>query len=180
MLRSLLFCTFFSLFFGSKAMANEFRVDGAGIVLAHVFIPTYLDRLKIDPKTKPYECVRSLEVLIFDDLATEVNFKGLLKVMCGLHPTSQLVPTKEPDVIHQRTAETLVLSMILHWHELNSTSTSGFRNTFFFRDGKLIKTSNGWELTISKGPYDTLLQTAPFPLNQVDFSWMNIPIKINW
>jgi len=77
-------------------------------------------------------------------------------------------------------ADDLLQSVVKHWTALKNTSVEGLRNTFFLRNGKLVKDESGWLLQVEQKTVDILLNKLPWGFSMVKLPWMADLLRVEW
>lgn len=159
-------------------------IDNAGIVILHPFLVTLFKRLEITGDTgQMTDLAKAMQVLfylIYGDVEVNEALLPLCKIICGLD-VYEAVPLlndlSESDLCE---CDDLLLSVIDHWSALKSTSPAGLRNTFFFRNAKLVQCENGWELLVEPKTEDILLEKLPWAISYIKLPWMKTMLHTIW
>jgi Contractile injection system tape measure protein len=77
-------------------------------------------------------------------------------------------------------ADLLLESVIEHWKVLKNTSVNGLRETFFKRDGLIMKNDVGWLLKVERKTLDVLLDNIPWGFSTLHLQWMPEVLHVEW
>jgi hypothetical protein len=165
---------------------EEVLTSCAGIVLLHPFLYAFFERTKITVGRGilPAESA-SIAVQALRYLATgSENFFGgnmvLEKFICGLPlkfplaRESQLSDVLKEEVVH------LLVEVIRQWPVLKNTSPDGLRQLFIQRQGKLVKTGNGFKLLVERKAQDVLLEKLHWNYSIVKLPWRDELLFVEW
>ncbi|CAG8999761.1 MAG: hypothetical protein CENE_01740 [Candidatus Celerinatantimonas neptuna] len=167
-------------------ISGPIAVNNAGIVLAATYIPMLFDRLDFTQDKQfisqdtQHQALFCLQLLV-DDIQETPEYQLVLnKVLCGIPIESPIerdipLPDKAIEII-----KSMLNAMIEHWHALGSTSIEGLRTTFIQRNGQLKEENENWQLDITPGPYDVLLDQLPWSFQTIKYPWMNKPLFVYW
>lgn len=165
---------------------EEVTTSSAGIILLHPFLYTFFERTKISqgrgllPPGSENLAVQALRYLATGN----ENFFGgnmvLEKFICGL-------PLKFPvdresqltDAIKEE-AVNLLTEVIRQWPVLKNTSPDGLRQLFILRQGKLLKSSEGFKLLVERKAQDVLLEKLHWNYSIVKFPWREELLFVEW
>jgi hypothetical protein len=172
----------------SKQSEDEcIHVSHAGLVILHPFLVHFFDtqHLLNDDKQFLDESVRMRAVYLLGYLASEKedaseNELPFCKYLCGL-PLK--VALEKPVALHDETKEEcqrLLQDVIRHWTALKGTSSSGFREAFLSRRGKLDFKEGNPVLYVERMAYDILLESLPWGISYVHLPWLKQPITTIW
>ena len=162
------------------------RVNHAGLVALHPFIPTLFNSTGIVQKgsTQIRSFTRASALLHYLATGREDVYEyelGFIKVLLGLQPDTP-VPVCAGLVKQEDTeeAEALITSALRHWSALKNTSIQGFRSSFLERQGLLRRGGSGWRLQVERKPFDALLEYLPWSISVVKLPWMKETISAEW
>ncbi|PUB17389.1 contractile injection system tape measure protein [Yoonia sediminilitoris] len=167
--------------------ASRHPTDCAGLVLFHPFITLLFDRLEIEKDKRgilPEHLGRAAGVLgglVRAEAPVDHPLDPLERCLLG-HTADTPLPERAPLMASDlQLIDSLVLSVIERWGRLGSTSPGGLRETFVARSG-LIDDSDAQSdvLTVSKGPFDMLLDGLPWSISPVALPWMPKPLIVKW
>ena len=70
--------------------------------------------------------------------------------------------------------------MIANWTIVQNTSIAGLRETFLQREGKLVRGSQGWTLTVERKTVDVLVDQIPWGIALLYHRWMPEALHVQW
>jgi hypothetical protein len=160
-------------------------ISNAGLVLVHPYFQFLFDQCDLlDKKDFKDEPSRARAVALMHYAVTgSADFREedclLYKLLCGLTLNAVAVPVKL-----RRKEKKLVNEMLsvltTHWPVISNSTPDEVRGNWLVRDGRLLEHEDFWELTVERKPYDILLDSLPFTLSPVKFSWMSKRLSIYW
>lgn len=168
-----------------REVASPITVAAAGMVIVHPFIQELFREQSLlkDDVFFSEECrhtaVHMLRYLAFGDLDRDEYDLLLPKLLCAM-PWEQVLLPWELTGAQQKGCDQLLLATLHHWQALKSRSIQFLRQQFFWRDGKLKATDNGWRLTMEKRAQDILLDKLPWGVGVVRMPWMKQILYVNW
>jgi hypothetical protein len=133
-------------------------------------------------------CRQSLQVLQFRRLrylatGTENFFGGnmvLEKFICGLPLKFPLERESQLTDVLKEEAEHLLAEVIRQWPVLKNTSPDGLRQLFIQRQGKLVKSRDGFKLLVERKSQDVLLEKLHWNYSIVKFPWRDDLLFVEW
>ena len=165
---------------------TEIFVRNAGLVILGPFLPTFLKQFNWTSKSgkiKKDAKVKAVQAFYF--LATgEIHFfeanMVFEKFLCGL-PLSTPIPQKSllNNEVKEE-AEDLLRQVIKYWPALKNTGAGGLRQMFLNRNGKLIKTENGFKLLIERKTQDILLDKLQWNISLLKLPWKEELLFVEW
>jgi hypothetical protein len=161
-------------------------VNNIGLILFHLFIPTYFKRLNllddegefIDLNAK-YKAVHLLQILVSDSKYDEHELV-LNKILCNLNISDTIPMELELNEEERNLAMELNKVVLQRWEKMSNSSIEHFRAAFLMRDGRLNEKENGWYLTVEKRGYDIILSSIPWAFSVVKFKWMPKFLYTEW
>lgn len=178
-----------SIGFSPMTHANDYelqQVSNAGLVLSHVYIPTYFARLKLTygqqfvSKQAQVKAVHFLQLLATGAGHYPESDLSLNKLLCGLSAEDSIefnfVPTQEELLI----TEELLKAMIANWRSLGNISVESLRESFILRNGDLVGQPEGATLKIPRVAFDVLLSGLPYAISPIKLPWMTKPLYVTW
>lgn len=167
-------------------MEEEIYINNAGLVILNGYLSYFFDRCGLlgdHVFAGPDAAARAAGLLqyVYDPINTYGEEALVLnKLLCGL-PLSTLLPMDfEATAVETEVTGQLLDAVISHWEIIKNSTHEGFRESWLWREGKLSRKEKGWELLIEQRPFDVLLDYIPFRISPVQFSWMELPIKVIW
>lgn len=165
-------------------------VDNAGLVIAWPFFRLLFERLDLlDPAddfkvtVSPAGQSRAVHVLqyLVDGSKPGPEAQLMLsQVLCGM-PVDDPVDLSIELTEHERSiCDELLLVVLAMWSALGSTSADGLREAFLQRDGRLLRTADGWDMSVERGPVDVLLDRIPWSISIVRLPWMEAVVRTEW
>ena len=161
-------------------------INNIGLVLFHLFIPTYFSRLNllneegefIDIDAK-FKAVHLLQILVSDSKYDEHELV-LNKILCNLNISETIPMEVELSEDDRNLALELNKVVLQRWDKMKNSSIEHFRAAFLMRDGRLQLKEEGWYLTVEKRGYDIILSTLPWAFGVVKFKWMPKFLYTEW
>ncbi len=165
---------------------EDFYVENAGLVILAPFFSRYheangllFDGLFRDPAAAE-RGAHLLQRLLTDGPETPEQSLVLNKVLCGLcpaFPVARRIACTETERTH---ADMLLQSAIQNWPQVGNLSLDGFRGSFLWRRGKLMRGEDRWTLTIEHRGYDVLFSSLPWSFSVIKPAWMPDPLYVDW
>jgi hypothetical protein len=168
-----------------KAVESPISVAAAGMVIVHPFIQELFreQSLLTEHDFRNEECrhtgVHMLAYLAFGNLDIEEYDLLLAKLLCAM-PWEHSLPPWELTEEQRKACDKLLIAVLHHWTALKSQSVQFLRQQFFWRNGKLKTTDNGWQLTIEKRAQDILLDRLPWGVGVIRLPWTKNMLYVNW
>ena len=161
-------------------------VNNVGLVLFHLFIPTYFqqlnllnvdgDFLNIDSQ---YRAVHLLQLLV-SDASYDEHELVLNKILCNLE-INESIPMDIEFTDKERALSVELMNVVLQrWDKMQNSSIGHFRAAFLMRDGKIKLKTDGWYLYVDKRGYDVILSSIPWAFGVVKFKWMHKFLYTEW
>jgi len=159
-------------------------IRNAGLILLHPFLPLFFEGLNVagqDPLKYPEKALQLLGFLVTGNLKTPEYDLVLPKILCGIPVNKPL--TEDIEISDGESAEGLALleAVIGHWEALRDTSPDGFRGSFLYRPGKLIRSiEGGWILQVETRTWDILMDQLPWGIAMIKLPWMKEMLRVEW
>lgn len=160
-------------------------ISNAGLVLVHPYFQFLFDQCHLlDKKDFKDERSRARAIVLMHYAVTgNEDFREedcmLYKLLCGMPmnavTTSIKLKRKEKKLVNE-----MLSVLTTHWPVISNSTPDEVRGNWLVRDGRLVEHEEFWELTIERKPYDILLDSLPFTLSPVKFSWMSKRLSIYW
>lgn len=77
-------------------------------------------------------------------------------------------------------AENLLSQVIKNWPALKNTGIDGLRQMFLSRNGKLIKTEQGFKLIVERKAQDILLDKLQWNISFAKLPWKKELLFVEW
>jgi hypothetical protein len=103
----------------------------------------------------------------------------LYKLLCGL-PMNAVTAAVKLKSKEKKLVNEMLFVLTTHWPVIRNSTPDEVRGNWLVRDGRLLEHEDFWELKVERKPYDILLESLPFTLSPVKFSWMSKRLSINW
>lgn len=160
-------------------------IDNAGIVLAAPFMPrlfTLLDLLDQNSFKTPEAALHAARVLQYlADGRAEIGWPPPLnRILCGADAAPPQVNLRPLGALEMDTVDGLVAMMIERWRSIGNTSSTGLREAFLQRPGRLQRRQEDWRLRVEPRAYDMLLDQLPWSFSIIKHPWMRSPIHVAW
>lgn len=161
-------------------------IDNAGVVMLNVFFPFLFKMFNLTEGREfvDFEASCKAAYMIYyissGNPAPAEHQLILSKIMCGIpieQPINTVITLTEEE---QAACNQLIQASINRWARMKNASVEGFRNSFLKREGKLVKISKGWTLSVEQKPFDLLMKTLPWGFSMVKFGWMDTTIYVEW
>ena len=167
-------------------ISEPIYVNNIGLVLFHLFIPTYFNRLNllnpegefIDINAK-HRAVHLLQLLVSDTKYDEHELV-LNKILCNLEIHEPIPMEIEFTEEERNLSMELVKVVLQRWEKMSNSSIGHFRAAFLMRDGRLTRKEDGWYMVVEKRGYDIILSTIPWAFGVVKFKWMPKFLYTEW
>ena len=161
-------------------------VRNAGVVLISDYIKILFDRLGLlendtfSTTDNQLRAIHFLQYVITGQSKTDEDLLPLIKVLCGVHPTTPITSGIEITLQEKELIDGLITAVINYWPTIGDTSIDGFRGNWLVRDGTLTENEETWELTVDKRGYDILINKSPFNLSMIKYPWMDKIMHTHW
>ena len=169
-----------------NAITEPLVVSNAGLVIVWPFLPRYFDMLGMMDKSAfindetATRAVLLLQFMVTGTAAAPEHELVLNKVLCGL-PLSTPVPLSIELTEREREVTSQLLNGVLqNWPKLKNSSIDALREGFLVRDGYLRETEQTWDLKVEKRTLDILMQSMPWSLGTIKYSWMKKRLLVEW
>lgn len=165
---------------------HVFYIPNSGLVLLSPYINHLFERLGLicegkfvssEAAGKACHCLEYLVTKITDAPEPELV---LNKLLCGLAPDAQIPYAIELSDEERELMNGLLKAVINNWQVIRNTSIEGLQQTFLRREGKLMNTSERWDLQVQRKGLDVLLDQIPWAFSVVKFPWMLQALYVSW
>lgn len=170
----------------SNAIGQEIFVANAGLIIINAYIPYFFERCgllenqQFASREMQERAVLLLQYVFQPDEPIVEEDLVLNKLLCGL-PIDEVIPTVfSPTEQEKETVNQLLAAIIGHWEIISNSTPQGFRESWLWREGKLVQKEKAWELTVEQKAFDVLLDYIPFTLSPASASWMEKGINVHW
>ena len=161
-------------------------MQNAGIVLMSDYIKILFDRLgllennQFSSVENQLKAVHYLQFVVTGQSKTEEELLPLIKILCGLHPSTPIQKGIELAPNEVELINGLINAVINYWPAIGGTTIDGFRGNWLVREGSLTDHEDKWELTVDKRAYDLLINKSPFNFSMIKYPWMDKVMHVNW
>lgn len=157
-------------------------LGNAGLVLVGPFLPRLVQALGWDPADREGagRVAHLLQHLVDGRCDAPEPELVLNKLLCGLAPEEPIARAHEPADGELDLCATLLQSLLANWPALANTSIAGLRETFLQRQGKLLRSADGWRLTVQRKTLDVLVDQVPWSISVLYHPWMREAIYVDW
>ena len=161
-------------------------IDYAGVAILNVFFPHLFKMFDLTEKRKFKDLESACRAAymihyIATGNPTPLEHQLILsKIMCGIpieQPINSIIVLTEEE---KEACNQLIKAGINRWKKMQNASVEGFRNSFLKREGKLVKISKGWTLSVEQKTFDLILKTLPWGFSMIRFGWMEDTIYVEW
>jgi len=161
-------------------------VSNAGLILLWPYLPRLFEMLLLTSENKfkddeaRIKAIFIMQYAVFGLTEFAEHELELNKLLTGIDteiplPLSVDLTEREKEII-----DGLLTAMIGNWSRLGNTSIDGLRGNFLVRNGKLEEHEDFYQLTVEEKAYDILLNSLPWSISTVKFSWMEKGINVKW
>ncbi len=161
-------------------------LSNSGLVLLHPFLSRLFANIgytRDDQWISEDSHRRSLvlcQYLIYGH-AEYAEFELLLNKILTGYPLDESLPVDiELSDFEKNEANDLLKSVIKHWSALKNTSLEALQETFFQRDGRIVRADTGWLLKVDQKTFDVLLDKIPWGFSTIKTPWMNEILSVEW
>lgn len=166
-------------------------VRNAGLVLLNPFLPRffeYLDVLSKNDEGAPRiigveaasRAVHALQYLAAEQCNAPEPDLVLNKLLCGLPIDTPVARTITLSEAEQSVCDNMLQAVIGNWPIIANTSAAGLRETFFEREGRLLRSDDRWTLTVQRKTVDVLVDQIPWSFSIILHPWMSSPLYVAW
>jgi hypothetical protein len=169
----------------SDREAEPVFISNAGLVLVHPYLQFLFDQCHLlDKRDFKDERSRARAVVLMHYAVTgSVDYREedclLYKLLCGF-PMYAVTAAVKLKSIEKKLVNEMLFVLTTHWPVIRNSTPDEVRGNWLVRDGRLLEHEDFWELKVERKPYDILLESLPFTLSPVKFSWMSKRLSINW
>lgn len=166
--------------------AEPLFVSNAGLVLLAPFFSVLFARTGLTDRNgfrgleAAHRAVHLTQYLLSEGKRTRDYHLALNKVLCGLDPAEPLVSTVDLTPEERAVSGELLSTALARWNGLGQVSVDGFKNSFLWRAGRLMRKEDRWELVVERRGWDVLLQSLPWSFALLKSSWMPLPLHTTW
>lgn len=170
----------------ASAPAVAMTINNAGLVMLQVYIKPLFSRLGLlqgDAFISEHasrRAVHCLQYLATGCTETAEHYLMINKLLCGLALEEPVEAAIELTDAHKETMNEMLYAVINHWPAIGKSSIEGLRGNWLVRDGLLLETQEGWDLSIKPCSYDLLLSRSPFTFSVIKFPWMPKALYVTW
>lgn len=167
-------------------ISEEIYIQNAGLVILNAYLSSFFDRcgLTEDSGFKSQDAAERaaqlLQYVVVGENRQKEEDLVLNKILCGIPVETIISEAFTPSESEKEISEQMLQAIISHWELIKNSSAEGFRESWLWREGKLMRKEKYWELKVEQRPFDVLLDYKPFSISPVSFSWMEYPIKVIW
>ncbi len=160
--------------------------ENCGIVILHPFLQMFFTELGFfETSFFKDEWSRLRAVFLLHYLATgetsAIETRLILPKLLSATDFDEPLPFEiDLSEIEKESCNTLLKSVLNYWEPLRTTSIEGLQQTFFQREGKLIKTETGWKLHVEQKAVDILLDKLPWGFSTIRLPWMEQILNVEW
>jgi hypothetical protein len=182
--------TAFSLGEEEAEGGDPIYVDNAGLVLVGPFLPHLFRSLDMlvaeDGRTRlrggetVSRAVHLLQYLADGRCSAPEPLLVLNKILCGVSIETPVEAAIEPSMIERDLCGDLLGAVIARWAIVANSSVSALRETFFQREGRLVRKDEAWHLTVSRKTLDVLVDRVPWTVSLIYNDWMPHPLHVTW
>lgn len=174
-----------------EAPGEPIYIDNAGLVLTGPFLPhlfKQLDMLTVDERGRSRmrnqqtasRGAHLLQYLVDGRTSAPEPLLVLNKILCGM-PTGAPVPREiEITETEREVCDKLLNSIIANWEIIKDSSPAALQETFLQREGRLIRSSDGWKLRVQRKTLDVLVDQIPWSISVVYHRWMSEAVHVTW
>ena len=170
----------------TKVVNEPIYINNIGLILFHIFIPTYFGKLNLlndegefkDEESK-FRAVHLLQILVTDNKYDEHELV-LNKILCNLDITIPIPMDIEFTDAERNLSIELGKVVLQRWDKMKNASIGHFRAAFLMRDGRIILKEDGWYLNVEKRGYDIILGSLPWAFGVIKFKWMPKFLYTEW
>ncbi len=170
----------------NKEGLTEYYVQQAGVIitwpfLAHLFKHTgYLDNKAFKEVEHQQRAIHLLGFIASGKNQFEEQELVMAKFLCGWSLAMPIAKTAELTDEEKDEAEEMLQNLIMRWSVLKNTSVDGLRDSFFLREGKLLREAENWRLLVEQKSYDMLLDHLPYSISLIRLPWNKDMLKVDW
>ncbi|MDY0961170.1 contractile injection system tape measure protein [Massilia sp. CFBP9026] len=161
-------------------------LDNAGLVLLGHFLPRLFAMLKLTVDgafAGPAAAGRAVHLLQFvasGASGAPAHALPLNKLLCGLAPEEPVAADVVLTQAERQGAEEMLRAFIAQWRGVENSSADGLRGAFLMRRGRLEPDGQRWQIRVSHGQMDMLLDRLPWSFSTIRLPWMAAPLLVHW
>lgn len=166
---------------------DSIYVSNAGLSLVAPYLQRYFEMLGLVSGGKflnDRAAARGVHLLQYmatgaeeDESEYELAFN---KLLCGLATWWPVEPTGALTDKERETTGQMLNAVLRNWPAMKSTTPETFRESFFQRQGRLLRGEKHWTLSVEKKTFDVLLTNLPWSFSTIKFPWMEKVIYVEW
>lgn len=172
-----------------KLKQNEENIVfySSGLVLLWPFLGQFFSRLGLmekgvfhDIQAQEKAC-KFLEFIASNQTSFENEKMTTSKILCGLDVDYEILNNSlELSKTDKKICLSLQKGVLQNWEKNNNSSIENFQASFLLRSAIFSEKSNSFELIMDKKPYDVLLNSLPWKINQIILRWMKKQLNVYW
>ncbi len=173
------------------APASTIHIANAGLVLVSAFLPRLFQSLDyVVPveggglRWSDGECraraVHLLQWLVDTRTDAPEPQLALNKLLCGMTVAEPVPAEMKLDDRELQMGGKLLATILANWPPLAESGIAALRETFFRREGRLVKSEHGWSLDVETRVLDILLDQLPWGFSTILHPWMPAPLTVQW
>lgn len=105
---------------------------------------------------------------------------ALNKLLCGMTVAEPVPAEMKLDDRELQMGGKLLATILANWPPLAESGIAALRETFFRREGRLVKSEHGWSLDVETRVLDILLDQLPQGFSTILHPWMPAPLTVQW
>jgi hypothetical protein len=173
------------------APASMIHIANAGLVLVSAFLPRLFQSLDYvvpveggELRWSDGECqgraVHLLQWLVDTRTDAPEPQLALNKLLCGMTVAESVPAEMKLDDRELQMGGKLLATILANWPPLAESGIAALRETFFRREGRLVKSEQGWSLDVETRVLDILLDQLPWGFSTILHPWMPAPLTVQW
>ena len=159
----------------------------SGLVLLWPFLGQFFSRLGLmekgifhDIQAQEKAC-KFLEFIASNQTSFENEKMTTSKIICGLDVDHEILDNSlELSKTDKKICLSLLKGVLKNWEKNSNSSIENFQASFLLRNAIFSEKSNSFELFMDKKPYDVLLNSLPWKINQIILRWMKKQLNVYW
>jgi hypothetical protein len=170
----------------NKQASEGIYISNAGLILLSPFLSLFFVKLGLlsngtfNNLPDAIKATQLLHYILYGTSKTPEDLLAFNKVLCNL-PLNTPIPQKITITKNiKNECQSLLKHVIEQWSALKNMSTKSFVHSFLKRDANLKKNNNAWLLKVENKAFDVLLDTLPWSINFVKFTWNDYLITTEW
>lgn len=161
-------------------------INNAGLVILHPYLPRLFEMLTLTVdghfinEEAQVKALFLIQYAVFGKDEFPEHAMSLNKLLVDVAVDTVIPKWIEITEEEREAVDGMLIAVTQNWDKLKNTSIDTLRASFLIRDGKLEEQDDLYQLLVELGSHDILLQTLPWGISHIKYSWMKKRIDVKW